>query len=284
MKKLILLGVALVAIIATLSVGTWAYFTDTQVSTGNIFTAGTLDLGLSNSSGGSPTADTSATFSASTWAPGATASGSLYINNAGSLAAGHVTVSFAKSAVDVSGRPVVISGGPTVNFAGGTGAKGYCTVNASGAITNITIPTGDGGSGYTTGGAVTITDVGGSSGSSFAGTLVASSGAVTSVTITNGGSGYWQDTNDVFDKNITCTTATWHGVTQDGSGSTALIQGQTLAQLVSAGTLNLYDTGYTLASGADYPLNLTFTFASTAANGCQGCSVTLTVTVNLTQN
>jgi len=44
MKKLFLLGAALVAVIATMSVGTWAYFNDTAVATGNTITAGTLTM------------------------------------------------------------------------------------------------------------------------------------------------------------------------------------------------------------------------------------------------
>jgi predicted ribosomally synthesized peptide with SipW-like signal peptide len=44
MKKIIILVAALVAVIGTLSAGTFAYFTDTANSTGNIITAGTLYL------------------------------------------------------------------------------------------------------------------------------------------------------------------------------------------------------------------------------------------------
>ncbi len=44
MKKIILLVTALVAVIATLSAGTFAYFNDVETSAGNVITAGTLNL------------------------------------------------------------------------------------------------------------------------------------------------------------------------------------------------------------------------------------------------
>ena len=287
MKKILGLSIALIVVIAVVGGGTFAYFNDTQTSSGTVFASASLDLGLANTSGGNPTADTTATFSSSaTWQPGATATGTLYINNAGNIAMGHVTVAFTYPSINVSGRPTNLLGGPTINFTGGTGAKGYAVVSNTGAITSVVIPTGDGGTGYTNGSAVTATDVSGSSGTSFAGTAVVTAGVVTGVTVTTPGSGYWQDTNDLFDKSITCTSATWNGVVQDGTGSTALIQGQTLAQLKAAGALTLYDTGTnhnTLPAAADEPLALTFTFNTTATNGCQINVLTMTVTVVGTQ-
>ena len=46
MKKIIGLTIAAVLIIGMVGGGTWAYFSDTETSDGNTFTAGTLDLNL----------------------------------------------------------------------------------------------------------------------------------------------------------------------------------------------------------------------------------------------
>ena len=46
MKKIIGLSIVAVLIIGMVGAGTWAYFSDTETSTGNTFTAGTLDLNL----------------------------------------------------------------------------------------------------------------------------------------------------------------------------------------------------------------------------------------------
>jgi predicted ribosomally synthesized peptide with SipW-like signal peptide len=43
-KKILLLATALIAVIATMGVGTWAYFNDTATATSNTITAGTLSL------------------------------------------------------------------------------------------------------------------------------------------------------------------------------------------------------------------------------------------------
>ena len=44
MKKIIGLGIAVAVIIALVTTGTFALFSDTEESTGNVFTAGTIDL------------------------------------------------------------------------------------------------------------------------------------------------------------------------------------------------------------------------------------------------
>jgi predicted ribosomally synthesized peptide with SipW-like signal peptide len=197
MKKILGLTIAALLVIAMVAAGTFAYFSDTQASTGNVFTAGTLDIGLSNTPGNSTaTGDATATFSAATWAPGQTASGTLSINNAGNIALGHLTVAFTYSLVK-TGRPATISGSP-----------------------------------WTT------------------------------------------DPTDLFDKEITVTTATWGGVSQ------AALVGQTLNQLQTTGAISLT----TLGAGAHADLALTFTFGAGATNGCQGNVLTLTATVNGTQN
>lgn len=48
MKKIFGLTIAALLIIGLVGGGTWAYFSDTETSTGNTFTAGTLDLALTD--------------------------------------------------------------------------------------------------------------------------------------------------------------------------------------------------------------------------------------------
>lgn len=95
MKKILGLTVAAILVIGLVGGGTWAYFSDTEETTGNIFSAGTLDLGVANSIGTNPTGSTSATFAASDLYPGSTAgSGTLYVYNAGGVDMASVELSF----------------------------------------------------------------------------------------------------------------------------------------------------------------------------------------------
>jgi predicted ribosomally synthesized peptide with SipW-like signal peptide len=113
MKKILGLTIAAILVIAMVAAGTFAYFSDQQASTGNVFTAGTLDLGLSSTGSTSATGDTSATFlSGANWKPGDTANGTLTVNNTGTIDMGHLTVAFSYPSVDVSGRPANITGSP----------------------------------------------------------------------------------------------------------------------------------------------------------------------------
>lgn len=98
MRKILGLTVAAVLVMGLVGGGTWAYFSDTESTTGNIFTAGTLDLGVDNATGQTPTGSTTATFGGSTLAPGGVAaSGTLYVYNAGNLDMSTVNVTFSKS-------------------------------------------------------------------------------------------------------------------------------------------------------------------------------------------
>ena len=113
MKKILGLTIGILVVIAMVAAGTYAFFNDTQASTGNMFTAGTLDLGLSNTGVTTATGDTSATFTASTWAPGSTTPvGTITVDNTGNLAMGHLTVAFSYDPVDVTNRPTDITGSP----------------------------------------------------------------------------------------------------------------------------------------------------------------------------
>jgi spore coat-associated protein N len=96
MKKILGLTVAAILVIGLVGGGTWAYFSDTEESTGNVFSAGTLDLGLDNNYNQNPAGSTTATFGASALEPGSTAgTGTLWVNNEGTIDMSHVYVSFA---------------------------------------------------------------------------------------------------------------------------------------------------------------------------------------------
>jgi spore coat-associated protein N len=110
MKKILGLTVAAFLVIGLVGGGTWAYFSDTEESTGNIFSAGTLDLGLDNNPGQDPTGSVTATFGASALAPGSTAgSGSLYVYNAGSIPMTSVTIDFSEASFS-NGTPTTVDG------------------------------------------------------------------------------------------------------------------------------------------------------------------------------
>ncbi len=79
MKKILGLTVAALLVMALVGGGTWAYFSDTEASTDNSLTAGTLDLNID----GGNTAVT--TFSVTDKAPGDSGNGSSTLANAGSL-------------------------------------------------------------------------------------------------------------------------------------------------------------------------------------------------------
>ncbi len=90
MKRTLVMSLLLLAVAALLAgLGTFAYFSDTANSTGNTFSAGTIDLVLSNdgttwgSGGGN---DVSGTWtSPANWAPGQTVDAFLYVKNTGSI-------------------------------------------------------------------------------------------------------------------------------------------------------------------------------------------------------
>ncbi|MEW6769866.1 MAG: TasA family protein [Bacillota bacterium] len=91
-KKLLLLTLALLLVAGMAGAGTFAYFTDTETSTGNTFTAGTLDLKIKD--GGSNWNDgIVAEWSMSNMIPGVTtAYGSIDLKEVGSLTADHLKI------------------------------------------------------------------------------------------------------------------------------------------------------------------------------------------------
>ncbi|MGB9903868.1 MAG: TasA family protein [Desulfotomaculales bacterium] len=111
MKKKIFASMFMIALMAALVGGaTFAYFNDTETSTGNSFAAGTLDLKLD---GGD---DNVVKFTASNLAPGQSGKGTWTIRNAGNI----------NGFVDLTGITVVNTGATpgTSEFADGSGDLG----------------------------------------------------------------------------------------------------------------------------------------------------------------
>ena len=87
-SKKVLASIVIIGLLAfAMGWGTYSYFSDTEESTGNTFTAGTMDLKLSND-GTTWTDGVTATWtSPSNWAPGETVTARLHIKNEGSIGA-----------------------------------------------------------------------------------------------------------------------------------------------------------------------------------------------------
>lgn len=110
MKKILGLGVVAFLIMALAAGGTWAFFSDYEASSDNVLTAGTLDVGLSNTNGGATGGGVSATWSLSNMAPGGTKVGTLYVANNGTIAMSTVNIT---ASYNTSGTvPATVKAGP----------------------------------------------------------------------------------------------------------------------------------------------------------------------------
>ena len=102
MNKRVLSSVLVIAVVAVMVGGaTLAYFTDTETSSGNTFTAGTLDLKVKD--GGQNWGDgiTTAEWSMSNMVPGVTtAYGSVDLKEVGSLTADHLKITTSYTVTD----------------------------------------------------------------------------------------------------------------------------------------------------------------------------------------
>ena len=140
MKKIVGLILALVLVIGLVGVGTYAYFSDTESSTGNTLTAGTLDLNIE----GGDIAVT--TFDVSDVAPGDNGTASSTLANVGSLA----------GELDIATSVATNTPGAGGEFGGGSGELGasaqiamYLDVDQSGTWTAGDIGLQSDGSTYT---------------------------------------------------------------------------------------------------------------------------------------
>jgi predicted ribosomally synthesized peptide with SipW-like signal peptide len=94
MKKILGLGVVAMLVMALVGGGTWAYFNDVETSSANILTAGTLNLGLANASGGSSNSSVTGTWALSNMAPGNTTTGTLWARNSGTIDMTSLNITF----------------------------------------------------------------------------------------------------------------------------------------------------------------------------------------------
>ncbi len=108
MKKILGLTLAALLVMGMVGASSWAYFSDTESSTGNSLTAGTLDL---NVDGGDSAVTT---FSASAVAPGDSGSGSTTLANAGTMS----------GELDVAFSAITNTGGNSGEFGDGSGDLG----------------------------------------------------------------------------------------------------------------------------------------------------------------
>ena len=111
MKKILGLTITALLVMGLIGGGTWAYFSDVETSSGNILTAGTLNLKLT---GGDEVGDSvTGTFTASEWKPSETEIGNLVLYNTGSIDMANLTLNFTygtdvdneDGSIDITGRP-----------------------------------------------------------------------------------------------------------------------------------------------------------------------------------
>ncbi len=112
MKKIIGLTVAALMVMGLVGGGTWAYFNDPETSTGNILSAGTMDLNINNDD------INYVMLSVNNAYPGSSGNGSTTLNNIGNLT-GDLDIDFAT---------VVETAGNLGEYAGGTELGGVATI------------------------------------------------------------------------------------------------------------------------------------------------------------
>jgi predicted ribosomally synthesized peptide with SipW-like signal peptide len=101
MKRILGLAIAFMLLIGMSGIGTWAYFSDVETSTGNVLTAGTLDLKTDDVDG------VSQTLFATNMAPGDTVgSANITLKNSGSIAGSTLDLAFSYIESDGSPNPV----------------------------------------------------------------------------------------------------------------------------------------------------------------------------------
>ncbi|MFC1897774.1 TasA family protein [Chloroflexota bacterium] len=118
MKKILGLTVAAVLVMALVGGGTWAYFSDVETSTGNVLTAGTLDLDIN--SGDSNYVILTANIT--DVAPGVSASDSTTLSASGTLT-GELDITM--TSIDSEENTIIVDaesvGGPDTTEAAGEG-------------------------------------------------------------------------------------------------------------------------------------------------------------------
>jgi spore coat-associated protein N len=107
-KKILGLTISALLVIGMVAAGTFAYFSDTEQSTANTFTAGTLDLKVSNDAS-IYTDGVTATWANANASPGMTKSGTVTLKNNGvaGITANHVEIKLANSVTNYANAAVV---------------------------------------------------------------------------------------------------------------------------------------------------------------------------------
>ncbi len=90
--KIALSGLSIFAALALMGGATFAFFSGSATSVGNIFGSGTLILQLDDNDESTPVATVTASLGGSNLAPGATVSGSISMHNGGSVSIAEVNV------------------------------------------------------------------------------------------------------------------------------------------------------------------------------------------------
>lgn len=139
MKKSILLSLMVIgAVAAMITAATSAVFTDQAQSTGNTFSAGTLDIDLSDDSEG-PAEAVTASITFSNMAPGDKVTKPITVSNTGSLA---LRYAFASGAVDGSpaglGAAVTLKIVVVASTGACTGSTSFSSPIASGSLSSTT--------------------------------------------------------------------------------------------------------------------------------------------------
>ncbi len=100
MKKIVGLTITLMLFFGMTGIGTWAYFQDTETSTGNVFAAGTLDLKTDDVDG------VTQTLLATNMAPGDTVGPTtIILKNTGSVTGETLDLAFSYTESDGSSNP-----------------------------------------------------------------------------------------------------------------------------------------------------------------------------------
>lgn len=108
MKKIVGLTIAIVLAVGIIGIGTLAYFIDTESSTGNQFTAGTLDLKTNDADG------ISEVLNSTNIAPGDTIGpAEIELRNAGSVDGSDLDIIFSYTESDADPNPVDMSANQT---------------------------------------------------------------------------------------------------------------------------------------------------------------------------
>ena len=137
MKKILALAISAIIVIAITGIGSWAYFNDIETSSGNVFSAGTLDLKTSNDAT-NYFDGVMATWSGSNMAPstgGSPITGTVTLKNMGTLG-DHLEFKFANTVTDNTTAPEIL-------IMEGTYANGTATSGTTATLVDATLTGAD---------------------------------------------------------------------------------------------------------------------------------------------